>query len=120
MRALHFAGPGLVHMRHVIGQRLGEAPPVQQNWNVRRPGIAGSNRAGALHKRIAFSSIASKTGVRLPGEELMTCKTSAVAVCCSRASRVSVISRAFSIAITACAAKFCKSAISLSENGRTS
>jgi hypothetical protein len=50
----------------------------------------------------------------------MTCKTSAVAVCCSKASRVSVNSRAFSIAITACAAKFCNSAICLSENGRTS
>ncbi len=50
----------------------------------------------------------------------MTCNTSAVAVCCSNASRVSVISRAFSIAITACAAKFCSSAICLSENGRTS
>ena len=37
-----------------------------------------------------------------------------------QASRVSVISRAFSIAITACAAKFCNSAICLSENGRTS
>jgi ATP dependent DNA ligase C terminal region len=32
--------------------------------------------------------------------------TSAVAVCCSSASRVSVSSRAFSIAMTACAAKF--------------
>ena len=41
----------------------------------------------------------------------MTCSTSAVAVCCSNASRVSVISRAFSIAITACAAKFSNSAI---------
>jgi hypothetical protein len=68
----------------------------------------------------AFSRIASKTGVRSPGDELMTCSTSAVAVCCSKASRVSVISRAFSIAITACAAKFCNSAISFSENGRTS
>jgi len=46
--------------------------------------------------------------------------TSAVAVCCSKASRVSVISRAFSIAITACAAKFCNRAICWSENGRTS
>ena len=34
-----------------------------------------------------------------------------------RASRVSVKSRAFSIAMTACAAKFCKRAICLSENG---
>src|ERR1700719_2547537 len=38
----------------------------------------------------------------------MTCNTSAVAVCCSKASRVSVNSRAFSIAMTACSAKFCK------------
>ena len=49
----------------------------------------------------------------------MTCNTSAVAVCCSKASRVSVKSRAFSIAMTACAAKFSNSAICLSENGRT-
>ena len=49
----------------------------------------------------------------------MTCNTSEVAVCCSNASRVSVRSRAFSIAMTACAAKFCKSAICLSVNGRT-
>ena len=55
-----------------------------------------------------------------PGDEFMTCSTSAVAVCCSKASRVSVISRAFSIAMTACAAKFSSSAICLSENGPTS
>ena len=55
-----------------------------------------------------------------PGEELMTCSTSAVAVCCSNASRVSVMRRAFSIAMTACAAKFCNNAICLSVNGRTS
>ena len=77
--------------------------------------------AGGIAQRLcAFSSIASNTGARSPGEELMTCNTSAVAVCCSKASRVSVISRAFSIAITACAAKFCNSAICLSVNGRTS
>jgi hypothetical protein len=50
----------------------------------------------------------------------MTCKTSAVAVCCSSASRVSVMSRAFSIALTACAAKFCSNAICLSVKGRGS
>ena len=50
----------------------------------------------------------------------MTCNISAVAVCCSKASRVSVKSRAFSIAMTACAAKFCSNAICLSVNGRTS
>jgi hypothetical protein len=46
-----------------------------------------------------------------PGEALMTCNTSAVAVCCSKASRVSVSNRALSIAMTACAAKFLSSAI---------
>ena len=68
----------------------------------------------------AFSSIASQTGTRSPGEELITPSTSAVAVCCSKASRVSVNSRAFSIAITACAAKFSNSAICFSVNGLTS
>ena len=29
---------------------------------------------GASHSRVAFSSIASNTGARSPGEELMTCK----------------------------------------------
>ncbi len=79
-----------------------------------------SEQAAAVSRRTAlcaFSSIASNTGARSPGEELMTCNTSAVAVCCSSASRVSVISRAFSIAMTACAAKFCNSAICLSVNG---
>ena len=31
--------------------------------------------------RVAFPSIASKTGFKSPGDELITCKTSAVAVC---------------------------------------
>jgi hypothetical protein len=48
---------------------------------------------------------------------LITESISAVAVCCSKASRVSLISRAFSIAMTACAAKLSSKAISLSENG---
>ena len=57
----------------------------------------------------------------------MTCSTSEVAVCCSSASlrssvrwRSSLSSRVFSIAMTACAAKFCTSSICLSVNGRTS
>ena len=70
--------------------------------------------------RIAFSSIASNTGARLPGELLMTCSTSAVAVCCSSASRVSVKSRAFSIAMTAWVAKLRTIVTCLSVNGRTS
>ena len=68
----------------------------------------------------AFSSIVSNTGLRSPGELLMTWSTSEVAVCCSSASvrsavrsvrsvvrwRSSLSSRAFSMAMTACAAKF--------------
>ncbi len=56
----------------------------------------------------------------------MTFNTSLVAVwyssdsCSSRCARAIASSRAFSIAMTACAAKFCNSAICLSVNGRTS
>ena len=69
----------------------------------------------------------SSTGLRSKVERLMTLSTSLVAVWYSSDScnsavrwRVSVSSRAFSIAMTACAAKFSRSAICLSENGRTS
>ena len=46
-------------------------------------------------------------------ELLMTCSTSAVAVCCSSASLVSLNSRAFWIAITAWSAKVCSSRLLL-------
>src|SRR5262245_11732235 len=39
---------------------------------------------------VAFSSIAWNTGSSSPGELLMTCSTSEVAVCCSSASLVSL------------------------------
>ena len=54
---------------------------------------------------------------RAASEPFITCKISAVAVCCCKASRSSVRSRVFSIAITAWAAKFCNNAICLSLNG---
>ena len=79
----------------------------------------------ASQMRVAFSSIALNTGFSSPGELEMTFSTSLVAVCCSSNSerssvrwRSSLSSRAFSIAMTACAAKFSNSAICLSENGR--
>ena len=50
----------------------------------------------------------------------MTFSTSEVAVCCSSDSRNSLSSRAFSMAMTACAAKFVIRSICLSVNGRTS
>ena len=77
----------------------------------------------ASQMRVAFSSMALNTGSSSPGELEMTCSTSEVAVCCSSASerssvrRSSLSSRVFSIAITACAAKFCTSSICLSVNG---
>ena len=49
----------------------------------------------------------------------ITRRMSAVAVCCSSASFVSLNSRTFSIAITAWAAKVSRSSICLSENGWT-
>src|SRR5207244_12743244 len=51
----------------------------------------------------------SSTAWRSKVERLTTFSTSAVAVCCSNDSRSSLSSRAFSIAITACAAKLCTS-----------
>ena len=64
--------------------------------------------------RTAFSSIDWNTGSSSPGELEMTFNTSEVAVCCSSDSerssvrwRSSLSSRVFSMAITACAAKFC-------------
>ena len=70
--------------------------------------------------RTALAIIASNTGSSRPGDDEMMPRISAVAVCCSKASRVSVKSRAFSIAMTACAAKFCNSAICFSVNVLTS
>ena len=84
------------------------------------PSKSTNDPIAAPHSVCALSRIASNTGVRSPGFALITCNTSAVAVCCSSASCCSVISRAFSIAITAWAAKFSSSAICLSEKARTS
>jgi hypothetical protein len=60
------------------------------------------------------------TGPRSVGELEMTRRISAVAVCCSSASFVSLNSRTFSIAMTAWSANVLSSSISLFENGRTS
>ena len=58
----------------------------------------------------------SNTGSVSATELLITCSTSAVAVCCSSASLVSLNRRTFSIAITAWSAKVCASEISLASN----
>jgi hypothetical protein len=54
------------------------------------------------------------------GELLITRRMSAVAVCCSSASLVSLNNRTFSIAMTAWSAKVFSRLIWLSENGRIS
>ena len=73
----------------------------------------------APHTRAAFSTTASMTGWRSVGELAITRRISAVAVCCSSASFVSLNSRTFSMAITAWTAKVSSSSICLSENGWT-
>ena len=59
-------------------------------------------------------------GSSSPGELEMTWSTSEVAVCCCSDSRSSLSRRVFSMAMTACVAKFSTNAICLSVNGRTS
>src|SRR6266478_5879022 len=61
----------------------------------------------APQMRVAFASMASNTGSSSPGDRLMTCSTSEVAVCCSSDSVRSRVractssnSRTFSMAIT--------------------
>ena len=57
------------------------------------------------NRRSQLSRILSNTGCVSATEPLITCSTSAVAVCCSSASLVSLNRRTFSIAITAWSAK---------------
>ena len=93
----------------------------------RRPRGSQITPRSAAQSRAAVSHSVSSTGCRSKVERLMTFSTSLVAVWYSSdssrsrvRSRNSSSSRAFSIAMTACAAKFCNSAICLRENGRTS
>ena len=65
------------------------------------PSCSVANRCWQL------SRILSNTGAVSATELLITCSTSAVAVCCSSASFVSLNSRTFSMAITAWSANVC-------------
>src|SRR5271165_5045592 len=75
----------------VINSAYGPVMPRRATHRANSP--SGTARAPneASHSRIAFSSMASNTGVRSPADALMTCSTSEVAVCCSRASFSSLI-----------------------------
>ena len=72
------------------------------------------------NRRWQLSRILSNTGAASATEPLITFSTSAVAVCCCSASRVSLNRRTFSIAITAWSAKVSASATSLSVNSPAS
>ena len=78
-------GRGPVRFDQVIHQCGRHAARCDKSKHVTVIGVR--TPISASHSRSAFSSIASNTGARLPGEALITCNTSAVAVCCSSASR---------------------------------
>ena len=65
----------------------------------------------------AALATAGNTGCTSVGDCEITVRISAVAVCCSSDSRSSVNKRTFSMAITACAAKLSRSAISYGARG---
>ena len=68
-------------------------------------------------RRFALAAIASNTGCTSEGELAITLRMSAVAVCRSSASCVSLNSRTFSIAMTAWSAKVRSSSTWCAENG---
>ncbi len=84
--------------------------------------ISPSNRntlaKRASQRRTALRAMQSNTGCTFDGELAMTLKISAVAVCRSSASLVSLNKRTFSIAITACSAKVFSNSICVSGKGR--
>src|SRR5262245_28529268 len=53
----------------------------RRNWS---PSVRSKLANLAAHRRVAFANIASKTGCSSPGDLLMTCSTSEVAVCRSK------------------------------------
>ena len=75
-------------------------------------------RSRAPHSRTARSTMTSNTGCTSVGELAITLRISAVAVCRSSASLVSLNRRTFSIAITAWSAKVCSRRLCCRRTGR--
>ena len=85
-------------MEQAAGLRLKRSAPPSESGKFQRrtdlhaakwkalPSKRNSMPNLASQMRVAFSSIAWNTGSSSPGELLMTCNTSEVAVCCSSAS----------------------------------
>ena len=85
---------------------------------------AEDSARSASHSRTAFSASVSKTGWRSNVDRPITLSSSLVAVCCSSATRSSLLRasssvnrRTFSMAITAWSAKVLKQLDLLSVNG---
>ena len=98
---------------HRMGNALDEVKissrkPVARGVIKRRSFSRAIAAISASHSRAADSVSVLSTGCRSNVERLITFSTSAVAVCCCSDSRSSFSSRVFSIAMTACAAKFCE------------
>ena len=81
---------GLSRGSRIMAASVSERPRVATPRN-RAPSNVTSAPFAAPQRLCAFSSMASNTGARSPDEELMTCKTSTVAVCCSSASSRSAV-----------------------------
>src|SRR5262249_29932408 len=99
------SGPGyLSGFRRRSSSKTGGALCIATTRNASRS-CSTSEPNFASQRRTAFSSIALNTGSSSPGEVLMTCRTSDVAVCCCSDSRSSLSRRVFSMAKTPCRAK---------------
>ena len=98
---------GLGRRRIDLGEVLERfARPVVRGAEVHQLAVERKVAASsASQSATALFRIASNTGCTSVGEPLMTLRISAVAVCCSSDSLVSLNSRTFSIAITAWSAK---------------
>ena len=115
--AYRLRGDRILQRRGKARRHASRAEPRQAptcTWPRRRP--EGSRVCVLANRCWQLSRIFSNTGAVSATELLITCSTSAVAVCCSSASFVSLNKRTFSIAITAWSAKVCSSATSLSLN----
>ena len=103
-------------MAWIISSSSGDQPSAAFKW-ISVPSKVKTAPRVARHSVLAAEAIASKVGWTSVGELEMTRRISAVAVWRSSASRCSVMSRVFSIAITAWSAKVRTSSICRSVNG---
>jgi hypothetical protein len=80
--------PGVGGAERILISAKAAGAPRTATARTRSPSAIINSPNAASQRGIAFSSRVSNAGASTPGEELMTCNTSAVAVCCSNASWV--------------------------------